>query len=95
MLGQSKANKFDAKSNNQQLSVILKRTPQTKPHVNLILNQPMQQSVKMQDSLITDCCLFKQPESGYYHISSQVCIAPYQGCLLDWLIVRGGMALLS
>ena len=74
MLGQSK-NKFDAKQNNQQMSVILKRTPQTKQHVNLILNQPMEQSVKMQDTIVQDCCLFTvQKERGYYHLSSQVCL---------------------
>ena len=71
MLGQSK-NKFDKNANNQSLSVILKRS--TPKHVNLIMDQPMEKSTTLQDSIIQDCCLFIPDQTGYYHISAQVCI---------------------
>jgi hypothetical protein len=72
MIGQKP--KFDVQNNNNQLSVILKRNSASKPHVNLIINKEMQRSQSIQDSIITNACVFKVQESGYYHISSQICL---------------------
>ena len=64
----SHKSKFDQKKSNQ-LSVILKRTPQV--HVNLIQDQPMKDSFLLSE-VVMSCCEFTVQESGYYHVSSQV-----------------------
>jgi len=78
MLGQSsKMNKFtnnnEANNNNNNSQMILKRIPI--PHANLILNQPMENSFKLNDSIIQDCCVFTSEQNGYFHISAQVCVS--------------------
>lgn len=70
MLGKNKFDQSKA-SNNNQLSVILKRPQQV--HVNLIRNQPMQESLNLCENVMP-CCEFEVQDSGYYHISSQVTI---------------------
>jgi len=76
MIGKNQtSSKFpEKKPEAQQMSLILKRVANKKPHVNLIVNKEMESSQTLQDSIVTDICLFKVEENGYYHISSQICV---------------------
>ena len=66
--------KFETPRQTTTNSIILKRQPNAKPHVNLIIEMPMEQSELMEDSLISNISNFEVEDSGYYHISTQVCL---------------------
>ena len=66
--------KFEQPRQSTTNSIILKRQPTAKPHVNLIIEMPMEQSELMEDSLISNISNFEVEDSGYYHISTQVCL---------------------
>ena len=75
MIGQQNKSKFETpRQNASSMSIILKRTAAPKAHVNLILDMPMEESTTIQDSLITNASIFDVQESGYYHVSSQICL---------------------
>lgn len=78
MLGknnQTSSLKFpEKKTENNNQMIIFKRATNKKPHVNLIINKEMEKTQLLQDSIVTDACLFKVQENGYYHISSQICV---------------------
>ena len=74
MLGQKNSSSKFPESTPPVSQLILRRGNISKPHVNLILNQKMEETKRLTDSVIDDICLFSVTESGYYHISSQVCV---------------------